>query len=255
MTNGTDRIVGTVGNGTWTADLAGDRGVFDGRSSVAPQAGRYTILIPGQPESATEPGGDGYATLSVDRAGKLLLSGLLADGTKLTQSSVVSKNGQAPLYQGLYQGQGFLMGWLTFTNLPNDDFDRGGVLEQAVRGWAPLCERIRPDGHDARVALHAPAAGVRVLEMTSGQLALMGGGLTAGFTNLLSLTASNRVINVSSNKLSLALALTTGSFSGSVINPGTAKPITFGGVLLQKQNLGAGAFLNTNQCGRVYFGP
>jgi hypothetical protein len=44
-------------------------------------------------------------------------------------------------------------------------------------------------------------------------------------------------------------------FQGSVINPATGKPIAVKGALLQKQNLGFGYFLGTNQTGSVFLGP
>src|SRR5262249_41022631 len=54
-----DLLTGTVSDGTWTADLIADRGVFDGKRSLSPDAGQYTILIPGDFTSTDTPGGDG----------------------------------------------------------------------------------------------------------------------------------------------------------------------------------------------------
>ena len=58
----------------------------------------------------------------------------------------------------------------------------------------------------------------------------------------------------STNKTSLTFTLPTGLFKGSVTNA-NPKTISFNGVVLQKQNLGCGYFLGTNQSGRVQLRP
>jgi uncharacterized repeat protein (TIGR02543 family) len=255
LTNGTDRVWGTVSDGAWTAKLSGDRAVFDGRASVAPQAGLYTMVMPGQPGSDSEPGGDSYATLSVASAGRLLLGVSLADGTRASQSSSVSKTGAAPLYLELYRGQGFLIGWLAFTNLPADDLTGDLVWSKPSGASARY-----PNGFDlAKTALGSrytrPAAGARVLNLTAGQFDLTGGGLSPGVTNLITLSANNRVTSLNSNKLTMAFTLSSGAFRGSASGLAAAKAVSFGGVVLQKRNVGAGYFLLGNQSGQFHLGP
>jgi hypothetical protein len=82
---------------------------------------------------------------------------------------------------------------------------------------------------------------------------LAGGDLSQALTNPVVLNANNRV--TSSNKTSLAITLSTGLFRGNAPSLAVGKTIPFRGVLLQKQNRGAGFFLGTNQSGKVYFGP
>jgi hypothetical protein len=98
------------------------------------------------------------------------------------------------------------------------------------------------------------AVGSKVLNMTLGNVVLTDGNLARPITNAVSLGFDNKVTNLSSNKLSLSLKLSTGSFSGSVVNPVTAKSIKIQGVLQQKLNAAYGYFLGTNQSGQVYFG-
>jgi hypothetical protein len=57
------------------------------------------------------------------------------------------------------------------------------------------------------------------------------------------------------NKLNLTITTSSGSFKGSLMNPLTGKAIPFNGVVLQKQNIGCGFFLDGDQSGNVYFGP
>ena len=89
----------------------------------------------------------------------------------------------------------------------------------------------------------------------AGQVALNLGGGLLNLTNQITLGSNNRVTNLSGNKLSLTLTLSTGVFKGSVVNPATAQTIPFSGVVLQKRNGGYGFFLSASQSGQVYFGP
>src|ERR1051325_2953270 len=45
----TNLISGTVSDGVWTAELSAYRAVFNASTNPAPMAGRYTLVIPGQP--------------------------------------------------------------------------------------------------------------------------------------------------------------------------------------------------------------
>ncbi len=61
-----DRISGTVSAATWSADLAADRDVFNARTNPAPAAGRYTLVVPGMPDSVTAPAGHSYGVSTVN---------------------------------------------------------------------------------------------------------------------------------------------------------------------------------------------
>ncbi len=116
LASGTDRVTGSVSDGTWTSALAGDRAIYDGRTKLAPEAGSYTMILAGAYGSANEPAGDSYGTFTVGKNGAISFTGTLADGTKVTPSAPVSKYGQWPFYASLYGGQGVLWSWLAFTN-------------------------------------------------------------------------------------------------------------------------------------------
>ena len=75
-------------------------------------------------------------------------------------------------------------------------------------------------------------------------------------TNIVMLSERNQVTVGAPNaqKLSIALTVSSGSFKGSFVHPQSGKPSAINGVLLQKQNFGAGLVLGTNQSGRVFFG-
>src|SRR6185436_19227133 len=112
---GSDQINGTVGDGSWTATLLGDRATF-GKTNPPPQAGRYTWIVLGTPSTALAPEGDSYGAVVVDGRGGAKLTGSLADKTSLVAKAPISKNGYWPLYAPLYGGKGALLGWAVFTN-------------------------------------------------------------------------------------------------------------------------------------------
>src|SRR5437867_2355665 len=66
-----DLIVGSVSDGTWTSDLFADRAVFNGRSSISPDTGQYTMAILGDFTSTNNPGGISVGTIAVDKAGRV----------------------------------------------------------------------------------------------------------------------------------------------------------------------------------------
>jgi hypothetical protein len=256
---GAEALTGTVGDGHWLAVLRADRAVFNAQTNPATlYAGKYTLIVPGSTDASASPGGEGYGTVVVNGAGQVTLSGSLADGSALSQSVPVSRDGRWPLYASLYTGKGSVWSWLAFDAYNNPARGLEGDLS-----WikpAQLGVRYYPAGFTNEVVAegsrYTQPAGLtnRVIHLTNGVVSFEGGNLSAPFTNLVSLTLSNRVINASSNTLSLSLTLSSGLFSGSATVPGTRQNVWFKGALLQNMDVGYGYFLGTNQSGSVYFG-
>jgi hypothetical protein len=251
-----DRITGSISDGTWTASLASDRAAFDGKSLVAPQTGRYTVIIPGTNNSPAFPTADGYGTITVSTAGRISLAGTLADGTKITQSTSLSTNGDWPFFVSLYSGQGALAGWVTFSD----------TVQTALSGnlnWIkPVSSKAKfyAAGFTNRTDIlgfvyHQPAKGTSVLDFSSGVLTLAGGNLGQGITNHVLLDGNNRINNLDHNKLSMTVTLPTGAFRGTVTDPVTMKAIPFGGVVAQSLNRASGNFFGTSQSGQVNLSP
>ena len=90
-----------------------------------------------------------------------------------------------------------------------------------------------------------------ILGVSNALVAFIGGNLTADFTNGVAIDARSKVVNQGTNKLTLTLSKSSGTFSGSVTPPTGGKAIAFKGALLQKQTNGAGFLLGTNLSGRV----
>jgi hypothetical protein len=251
-------ITGHLTDGEWSADLLANRSPFSA-ATPAPQANKkYTLLIPGAAESIGQPAGDSFATLSVNSSGNVRFAGTLADGTRVSQSSFESAAGEWPLFIPLYKHHrsGLLIGWLNFTNAPDTDiagfvdwFKLGQVVTNAYPGGFLI--QSEPIG-----SLYSFTNGVPVLSFGggSGSLVLENGGLPQSLTNSISLNSANQFSSPS--PLTLSLTPSTGLLKGSLRDPAVSrKTIPLNGVVLQKQNLGAGYFSFTNQIGRVLLLP
>jgi len=254
--HGLDQVTGSVSDGQWLADLLGDRAIFNTYTNPAPLAARYTLVLPGSP-GIDSPEGDGWGTLSITKSGLGTLSGALAEGARLTRSVSISKNGAWPLYTPLYyysySYRGSLLGWIQFdTNAPSDDL-RG--LVDWSKPALPTA-RFYPAGFTNQMTLTgsryvAPATSTnRVLGLTNGIVVLSGGNLSQVWSNDVVFGAT-RVTNASPNKLSVSLSLSSGRFTGSLLDTGTLRTVSFSGALLQKSTNGSGCLLGTNQAGRV----
>ncbi len=256
LSGGSDQITGTVtaSNNSWTAQMAANRALFNAQTNRCPQAGTYTLLIPGTPGATQIPAGDGYGTVIVNTAGQVTLNATLADGTTFSQSTTLSKSGQWALYTPLYAfGRGSILGWLTFTNAPASD----------INGWLNWFRPVQPTvlqftlGYsvmtDAIGSRYTPPAnGNPILNMATGTIAFSDGALTQSFTNQFQLNANNSVVNLSNNGLQLSFNTGNGTFSGNAQDPATGKWVSYKGIVLQKPDGGGGFFLNQNQSGEIY---
>jgi hypothetical protein len=248
---GRDVLSGQISDGSWTAELVAYRAIYS-KKNPAPQAGKYTLLLPGSSDVSSQHGGDGFGTVTVDHLGALSFSGILGDGTSASQTAVVSEQGQWPFYISLYSGKGSILGWLSFTNQPESDI-------KGMATWTKLMQpsaKFYPGGFTNQIgavgSLFQFTNGVPVLDFTAGELWLANGNLAESFTNEFTLGKNSKITDT--NKMSLTISTTSGLFSGGVVNPATGKTIPVHGVVLQKQNIGAGYFLGTNQTGEVFIG-
>jgi hypothetical protein len=104
----TGLVSGTTNGVAWTANLIADF------ATNSLSAARYTMLIPPCTNNAppdASPGGDGYALIA-NNAGRISLTGALADGTAFSQTTTVSQDGYVPIFANLYVRKGLLLGWI-----------------------------------------------------------------------------------------------------------------------------------------------
>lgn len=248
---GSSSIVGTIGNGAWTANVQADLAVSSS-GSQPPFAGKYTMLFlgSGDPTNTKLPLGDGYAVVTVDNQGRLKLKGSLADGTKITQTTTVSADGQWPLFIPLAKGQGQILGWQTFASTGIRDV--GGSLS-----WIQL-PYAKAKAYPAGFTLQTVAVGSRydstqspVTGFSSGRLMLSGSTLASPIVESVSVDSRNKVSLSGDRKQSLKLKSKQGLLNGKVLDPATGDKIKFNGVILQKQSVASGYFLDGGESGLV----
>jgi hypothetical protein len=249
-------LTGRVTDGVWSSLLRADLAEYSAKTNPATAlAGQYTLLFPGADEGQGGPVGDGFAAVKVDTGGVVTLTGSLADGTKVVHKAPVAFSGDWPLYVPLTKNGGALVGWLRVR--PSGDVDLDGVAHW-VRP-AGLVPKQHADGFVLACAVEGSAFPAMTTEallpVDTAQLVFSGGDLTGSFTNVVTLGAYGRVTNTSPNKLTFKVNPKTGLMAGVVADPVTARPIKFQGALLPRQQRGGGAFLGTNETGRVLFAP
>ena len=248
-----DIIVGTVSDSVWTAELFADRAVFDGKTSISPDAGQYNLVLHGDYNSTQVPGGASYGSITINKAGRISFAATLADGTRFTQSTTVSKDGYWPLYAWLYSGWGTFYGWLRFNESTDTDIS-GDVTWVKPQMWNAS---YYPCGFYVVNPVYGssyvkPPNGTRVLNFTNATIQFNGQNLYQGITNNVILTTNNKIQNLSANGLRFAFALNTGNFSGSVMDPITWQWYSFNGVVVQKRNIATGFFNAYNLTGEVW---
>ena len=177
------------------------------------------MVLGGNPGNTSKPAGDGLGMIVLKSDGTAVLSGVLADGTAISQSVPISKNKVWPLYASLYAGKGLVIGWVTFTNTLDSSLegDVSWIKTGAVGG------KFYPRGFTNDIPVVGssyitPAVGTRVLNLTNAIVELSDGNLSRTLTNRITLSATNTV-TVASNTNTLALTITTanGSMSGSFL--------------------------------------
>jgi hypothetical protein len=253
----TDQILGQLIDSGWNATMAGDRAKFSSMTNPCPFTGSYTMIIPGQSGDSTKPAGHGYGTVKVSTSGQTIFAGVLADGTKITQSTALSKNGVWPLYASLYVGQGSVLSWVTFANHASDDLS--GTLS-----WIKLpvmTSRYYPSGFTTEVMSSGskfvkPALTTDlIINVPNAVVDFSGGNLSSDFSNDISLGLSSKVTNLSANKLSMAFTTSSGLYKGTVVDPTSGATLPFAGAVFQKTQLGYGSLMGANQSSSVVVGP
>jgi hypothetical protein len=252
-----DQIFGQLTDNTWVATMTGDRARFSSMTNPCPFVGNYTLIIPGQAGDPSKPAGHGYGTVKVATSGTTMFAGTLADGTKVIQTTALSKNGVWPLYASLYVGQGSLLSWVTFANHASDDLT-------GTMSWIKLpvmTSRYYPGGF-TNVVMASGSTYVKpvlttnlIINLPNAMVDFSGGNLSSDFANNIALGASSKVTNLSSNKLTMTFSTGTGLYKGTVVNPTTGATLPFAGAVFQKIEMGYGSLMGANQSSSVVVGP
>jgi hypothetical protein len=246
-----DQISGHLTDGTWTALLSGDRAVFC-RTNPAPFAGNYTLVVPGYDTNSALPAGDSFGSLKVNSAGQVTFVGTLADGTKVSQSTSISRAGYWPLHIPLYTGNGLLMSWLTFASPTNDLSGNLTWIKQSGSGSKYYLAGFtcQSDIFGSKYVRTDP-----ILNLPTATLTFSGGSLDSCITNSIMIGAHGKV-TTPGKQLRLSFSATTGTFAGTFLDPATGKPHAFSGAVFQKLNTAYGVYFGTgDQTSEVTLAP
>jgi cyclophilin family peptidyl-prolyl cis-trans isomerase len=256
ITNGTCQVTGRVAgisSPAWRSHLIADQATFKAPLHSSPQAGLYTMVIPGTPGSVNLPGGDSYGTVKIDANGKVTAAGVLADNTKFSQKTMLSKTGTWPFFSSLYKGKGLAIGWLDIVTNSSETDIVGEVdwLKTLASGSALYPGFLKMTNVVGSVYVKPATATNRIVNLPTGTVSFTGGNLPSDFSNAVAIAPNSTVTSSNANKLTLTFSKGNGVMKGTAVHPDGAPLAKFSGVVLQKQVQGAGFFLGTNQTGRV----
>jgi hypothetical protein len=250
------RLTGELDGGSWHAQIAGATRVFDATTNPSPCGGRFAIAISPDQSARQSPAGYGYGLVRVSAGGQIWFSGALADGTKITQASVLCVGAIWPVYVPLYRSGGVLMNWLTFAPQTNSP------LSGSLTWIRPAIRRARfyPDGFTTvspiiASAYHMPnSPATALLQPARVTAAFSGGNLVASLADPVQLDAFGAVEDLSSAGISMRFVRSTGIFHGQLKDAATGAYWPFDGVVLQNANTAFGMLRGPDQTSRVIIG-
>ncbi len=253
-----DLITGSLYTEGGTAEVLGDRRAFDGKEKRTRYAGHYTVSL-SLPADVSGPVGSSYALVQVSEDGRIQMKGRLNDGTPIEQTTQISTDGLWPLYLAPYGNRGLLTGWLRFGHESFAD------LHGSLHWIRPSTTGTNANALGFQRSLTVigsryvtPPRKQTMLGWSDGLLGLQGGGLPDLIAFKLQFKANHEVVlpEVQPEILNLKINAENGLFTGQFIHPDHEKPVLMEGVLLQKQNHGAGFFLLPDSSnGGVFIGP
>lgn len=242
-----------------------------GKGQTVAQAGNYTLVLGEADAAGSNPSlGFGYASMIVSRAGKVSLSGKLADGKPLLVSAslVGSASGvrsivYAPLnYTAVSTrgAKGLLSGSISFASGGSFGGNFAWVKPSQRTGAVPAAidttlEIIgSPYAAPGRGGSVLPGFAHGTVELSDeATLSLSDGALRKKVT--LTQSAALTVTDAGDDKLKITIFPKTGFFSGSFVYPNQTRATAFSGMLLQNGLYGAGYFLGPEGGGKVILTP
>lgn len=259
--------IGLAGVEAWQSD-------WNAKSSPAEAfKGVYAVGLqpPGVANAADSeiliPEGVGYATLNVSPAGVVNWTGKLADGSTLTRSLRLGREGQIPLHNLLYSGTGSLQGWATIrpdlTALSESEVD--GEMSWVKNVQAKSSSTVYREGfplHALTVTGGVYLANRPVVEqlgledlVPNARLSFeggWGGGVLENgyFDVLLGISSANRIQPPDTDEnpdlvRMTSLSAQSGLFRGEFSQQGSGRKVLWYGMLVPQRKLGMGWFLRT----------
>lgn len=243
---------------------------------------RYTAVFPyasAQRSPFTNedyPRGNGYATGTLNTAGAVSFTGVLADGTVSTISSAVSDSLYWPLYVQLYGGKGCIIGWVQLDSTLGLLPMHGGLVwfrpfqltqwyslgwpEGITLGFSASKYAVPPATPTTSVFPGpAPSGVLKPVDPVNGNATLvLDGGLLPSLMEQTVNVAKSNVISLVPNtdkSVTMSIAASTGIITGSFLHPDGTRP-ALKGVVIQDglASGGFGFFLSTKPSNMDYAG-
>jgi hypothetical protein len=256
LTGGSGQITGTLADGANSFSFTVSQSTYNAKTDVAPQAGRYTLVIEPNPAAtgSSVPPGDGYAAIVVGANGAATVTGRMADGSPYSTTGCVSNDGTLALWfvpSGAPAGSS-VNGLLTFRSTDASDIDGTLAWTKAPKA----SDAFYPAGFSTQLpaigSSYAPPA-------AAGLEAVPPGPATAGFGDGNIPQPIDVPVIVSQGKaamatpglpdVSLKINPVSGAVSGSFVLPDANVTRGVRGVVFQKQQSAFGYFRGLNQCG------
>ena len=239
-----NEITGTVSGGGWTATLLAEQQAVFSSKNQAPWTANDTLLL-STTTNCTTAAGDSFASVNISSSGAVQWSGMLPDGSKVSQKSALSKDGVWPLYAAPNGGNGVFIGWMQCTNNPAITGSGVWVVPAGANG-------LYPNGLTNN--LDATGASVTGVVTPSIKAVLSGPSLDTTLTNRVTISGKT---GQSSNALKLSINAKTGLFSGSMVDPSSDKVLSLQGAFLEGSESGGGFFLSADKTlgGKISLAP
>lgn len=230
------------------------------RTAPAPQSGQYTLAMraPDDVDTATQPGGDGFASLKLSPTGDCTGTLVLAEGTTVTFGGRVSRAGEWSLHRSLYgTSGGFVAGKLIFRDVPGlSDLD--GSLRWVKPNAVPGTKSYAAGFDTTRGVIGSrytpPLKGQRAfpglanslyntwLRLSGPDMSTLAGLDLRTLDRATTWTSANTLIYYGPDKITMTFAAATGLITGTCVDAVKGVNLTLSGALLQKQGLVTGRY-------------
>lgn len=230
VTNGGYHIIGSYSDGTFRSSLELHPTQTFGTGGVPAPEGSHTFLLsPPLDVSSTSVKGFGSGTAVIDSRGRVKMSGTLADGTPISQTTTLLRGLRWPFLSNARLGAGAVVGWATFET--NRLFFDG-----EMKWFSPDFLGATNQNMTLAGAAYRPPSLAPLFNWTSGTITFNGvdlGTLTANVT----LNADGAfTIPANPHNVQINLEAATGRINGSFNHPTTLVLTEFQGTVLQNDD-------------------
>ena len=267
------QLTGTFTADGTTHDIDAQRFPVYTTAAPAPQRGKYTLAMhaPDGVDSALQPGGDGYATLTVSPTGDCTGILTLADGTTATFSGRVSRKGEWSLHRSLYGTTGgFVAGKFTFRDVP-DISDMDGTLRWVKPNAVPATKSYVAGFNVTRGVVGSrytpPLTGQRAfpglanrfyntwLRLSGPDMSTLAAMEMISMDRAVTWSTTNTILYYGPDNITLTFTAATGLITGTCVDATKGVNLTFGAALLPKQGLVAGYYATGSRTGLLMMRP